>query len=186
MKMRKTGITLTALLLSGCAVGPDFKKPAAPTVSDYTLEPLATTDSTPGLTGGGAQRFAKGGDIAGDWWTLYRSPALDSLIAQALKNNFDLKAAEAALKAAHETALAGRGPFYPQLSLSANASHFQQPATLAPVPSNNAIQYNLFTPQLNISYVPDVFGLQRRTVESLDAQAEAARYQMIATYNTLV
>jgi NodT family efflux transporter outer membrane factor (OMF) lipoprotein len=186
MKMHKTSIVMTALLLSGCAVGPDFKKPAPPKVSDYTPEPLSTTDATLGVTGGEAQRFAKGGDIAGDWWTLYRSPALDSMIAQALKNNSDLKAAEAALKSAHETALAGRGPFYPQLSLAASAFHFQQPATLAPVPSNNAIQYNLFTPQLNISYVPDVFGLQRRTVESLDAQAEAARYQMIATYNTLV
>ncbi len=184
--MRRTGIFVAALLLSGCAVGPDFKKPAAPQVSGYTPSPLSATDTTPGVTGGEAQRFAQGGDIAGDWWTLYRSPALDTLIAEALKRNSDLQAAQAALKAAHETALAGRGAFYPQVSLSALGAHYQQPATLAPVPSNNAIQYSLFTPQLNVSYVPDVFGLQRRTVESLDAQAQAVRYQMIATYNTLV
>ncbi|HEX3756630.1 MAG TPA: efflux transporter outer membrane subunit [Rhizomicrobium sp.] len=184
--MRSPGIITAALLLSGCAVGPDFKKPAPPTVGAYTPAPLSSTEATPGITGGEAQRFANGGDIAGDWWTLYHSPALNSLIAQALKNNSDLKAAEAALKAAHETALAGRGPFFPQVGLSAGAFHYQQPGTLAPVPSNNAFQYDLFTPQLNISYMPDVFGLQRRTVESLDAQAEAARYQMIATYNTLV
>ncbi len=177
---------MAALLLSGCAVGPDFQKPAAPQVSDYTPMPLVTTDATPDATGGEAQRFARGGDIGSDWWTLYHSPALDSLIASALKNNSDLKAAEAALKSAHETALAGRGGFYPQVGLSASAYHYQQPATLAPVPSNNAIQYSLFTPQLNVSYMPDVFGLQSRTVESLDAQAEAVRYQMMATYNTLV
>jgi NodT family efflux transporter outer membrane factor (OMF) lipoprotein len=179
------GLALTPL--AGCAVGPDFHKPTAPQASEYTPSPLAaTTAATPGVTGGEAQTFVKGGDIAGDWWSLFHSPALDALIAQALKNNSDLKAAQAALKSAHETALAGRGPFFPGVSLSANASHFQQPGTLAAIPANNAFQYNLFTPQLNISYVPDVFGLQRRTVESLDAQAEAARYQMMATYNTLV
>jgi NodT family efflux transporter outer membrane factor (OMF) lipoprotein len=53
------------------------------------------------------------------------------------------------------------------------------------VPSNNAFQYNLFTPQVSVSYVPDVFGLNRRTAESLEAQQQAVRYQMIATYNTL-
>lgn len=177
---------MAALLLPGCAVGPDFKPPPAPKVSGYTPTPLSTAEATPNVPGGAAQLFVRGGDIGGDWWTLYHSPALNSLIAQALKNNSDLKAAAAALKSAHETALAGRGAFFPQLGVSANAFHYQQPGTLAPVPSNNAFQYSLFTPQLNVSYMPDVFGLQRRTVESLDAQAEALRYQMAATYNTLV
>src|SRR6202142_353595 len=132
--MRNLKVIMAALLLSGCAVGPDFKKPDAPQVSDYTPTPITGAIATPNVTGGEAQRFAKGGDISGDWWTLFHSPALDSLIAQALKNNSDLKAAEAALKSAHETALAGRGAFFPQVSLSANGSHFQQPGSLAPVP----------------------------------------------------
>jgi NodT family efflux transporter outer membrane factor (OMF) lipoprotein len=45
--------------------------------------------------------------------------------------------------------------------------------------------YNLFTPQVTISYVPDVFGANRRAVESLAAQAEASRFQLDATYLTL-
>ena len=135
-------VALACLPIGGCAVGPDFKKPAAPPVSDYTPAPLSTTESTPDVTGGEAQRFTKGGDIGGDWWTLYQSPALESLIAQALKNNSDLKAAQAALKSAHESALAGRGAYYPQLGLTASAFHYQQPGTLAPVPSNNAFQYS--------------------------------------------
>ena len=53
------------------------------------------------------------------------------------------------------------------------------------MPSNNAFLYNLFTPQLSISYAPDVFGLNRRTVESLQAQEQATRFQTIATYTTL-
>ncbi|MEP6604774.1 MAG: efflux transporter outer membrane subunit, partial [Nitrosospira sp.] len=176
----------SAPLLAACAVGPDFKKPPPPEVSDYTPAPFSNTVATPGVLGGESQRFAKGGDISGDWWSLFHSPALDSLIAQVLKNNSDLRAAEATLRAAHQIALAGRGAFFPQVGVGATASHFQQPASLAPVPSNNALQYDLFTPTLNISYVPDVFGLQRRTVEALDAQVAASRYQLMATYNTLV
>ena len=68
---------------------------------------------------------------------------------------------------------------------SFSASRQRQPGSLAPVPANNALLYNLFTPQLNISYVPDVFGLNRRTVESLQAQAQSVRFQMLATYTTL-
>ena len=185
--MRSCKAIMAALLLSGCAVGPDFHKPVPPDVPRYTAEPLAAaTDATDGIHGGEAQRFTNGGDIAGDWWTLYRSPALDALIAQALKNNPDLQAAQAALKSAHQTALAGSGVFFPQVGLDASGSHFQQPGSLAPVPITNAFQYDLFTPQLNISYVPDVWGGQRRNVESLDAQARAARYQMMATYTTLI
>jgi NodT family efflux transporter outer membrane factor (OMF) lipoprotein len=53
------------------------------------------------------------------------------------------------------------------------------------VPSNNAFLYNLFTPQVSVSYVPDVFGLNRRNVESLKAQQQAVRFQMLATRITL-
>jgi NodT family efflux transporter outer membrane factor (OMF) lipoprotein len=68
----------------------------------------------------------------------------------------------------------------------ATATREQDPSgALAPVPSNNAFLYNLFTPQLSISYTPDVFGLNRRTVESAAAQEQAARFQMIAADVTL-
>jgi outer membrane protein TolC len=59
------------------------------------------------------------------------------------------------------------------------------PGQIAPTPNSNAFLYNLFTPQVSVSYVPDVFGLNRRTVESLQAQEQAVRFQMIATYTTL-
>jgi NodT family efflux transporter outer membrane factor (OMF) lipoprotein len=172
---------------AGCTVGPDFQKPAAPDVAGYTAKPLASTAATPGVTGGQAQNFANGGDIAADWWTLFHSKALSDLIEEALANNHDLKAARAALLVARENALAGRGAYYPKLSAGFSATREQDPpGALAPVPSDNAFLYNLFTPELSISYSPDIFGLTRRTVESLDAQAQGARYQMAATYNTLV
>jgi outer membrane protein TolC len=155
------------LLGTGCAVGPDFEKPAPPSVGDYTPHPLSTTVATPNVTGGEAQRFVAGGDISGDWWTLFHSAPLNALIDEALKNNHDLKAAQAAIRAAREHVFAQQGAYYPSVSGNFAASRQKQSEALSPTPNDNAFQYNLFTPQLSISYVPDVFGLNFRTVESL-------------------
>jgi NodT family efflux transporter outer membrane factor (OMF) lipoprotein len=178
---------LTGLfLLSGCAVGPDFQKPAPPAVDAYTPRKPRTTVAAPAVAGGQAQSFASGADISGDWWTLFHSKPLNDLIEQALANNHDLKAAQAALTVAREAARAQRGVFYPNVTAGFSATRVQDPpGALAPVPSNNAFLYDLFTPQLSISYMPDVFGLNRRTAESQDAQQEGMRYQLIAAYTTL-
>src|ERR1022692_3943838 len=177
---------LACLLIAGCAVGPDFKRPAAPAVGDYTAHPLATTATSTNVAGGEAQRFTSGSDIAGDWWTLFHSKPLNDLIELALTNNPDLKAAQAALSVAHESVLAQRGGYFPSVAGSFSASRHQDPSgTLAPVPSSNAYLYNLFTPQVSVSYSPDVFGLNRRSMESLKAQEQGVRFQMIATYTTL-
>ncbi len=150
--------TLT-LLLAGCAVGPDFKKPAPPDVGDYTAQPLSTTAATANVAGGEAQSFATGSDLSADWWTLFHSRPLNDLIEQALANNSDLKAARAALKAAHENTAAQRGSYYPSVTAGLSAARYAQPGTLAPVPINNSFDYNLFTPEVSVSFAPDVFGL---------------------------
>ncbi|WP_217316699.1 efflux transporter outer membrane subunit [Rhodanobacter sp. C06] len=176
---------VAAMLLAACAVGPDFKAPAPPAVGGYTPHPVSTTTAAPGVTAGAAQHLASGADIPGDWWTLFHSAPLNALIEQALAHNHDLKAAQAALRVAHEDMLAQRGAFLPSVSANFSASHQRQAGSLAPVPNSNAFQYNLYTPQLSISYTPDVFGANRRASESLKAQEQAARFQMIATWNTL-
>ena len=177
---------LVLSLITGCAVGPNFKRPVAPKVSSYTDHPLSTTVTSTNVAGGEAQHFAKGRDIAGDWWTLFHSQPLNDLIEIALTNNPDLKAAQAALTVARENVLAQRGVYYPSVAASFSASrHRDPPGSLAPVPSSNAYLYNLFTPQVSVSYSPDVFGLNRRTVESVKAQEQNVRFQMIAAYTTL-
>ncbi len=172
-------------LVAGCAVGPDFRRPAAPEVSDYTAHPIASTVATEHVAGGEAQRFATGGDIPGDWWTLFHSRPLNDLIEQSLANNHDLKAAQAALSVARENTLAQRGSYYPSVTGTFSASRQRQAGTISPTPNSNTFQYNLFTPQVSVAYAPDIFGLNRRTVESVQAQEQAVRYQMIATQITL-
>jgi NodT family efflux transporter outer membrane factor (OMF) lipoprotein len=179
-------IALVALLItSGCAVGPNFKRPAAPNVPGYTPSLPTTTSSSPNVAGGEAQTFAQGRDIPGDWWTLFHSKPLNDLIERSLKNNPDLKSAQAALLVARENTLAQRGAYYPQVSGSFSATRAKTSEEISPVPSFTTFQYSLFTPEVSVSFVPDVFGLNHRTVESLKAQQEQARYVVAATNITL-
>ena len=173
------------MLLAGCAVGPNFKRPAAPEVSDYVPTPLAATSSTANTVAGESQHFASGADIAADWWTLFHSAPLNELIEGSLAGNHDLKAAQAALSVARENMLAQRGAYYPSVSGNFSATRQSQSMQISPALNANVFIYNLFTPQVSVSYVPDVFGLNRRTVESFEAQAQEARFQMVATYTTL-
>ncbi len=185
-RARVAAAALAALLIAGCVVGPDFKRPAAPDVNGYAAHPPSKTDATANVAGGEAQHFAAGVDLPADWWTLFHSKPLNDLIEQSLANNPDLKAAQAALTAARENTLAGRGAYYPSVAAGISASRQQDPpGALAPVPSTNAFLYNLFTPNVSVSYAPDLFGLNRRTVESLQAQEQAVRFQMAATHITL-
>ena len=179
-------IAISALLFTaGCAVGPNFKKPAAPKVPGYAPTPPSTTSSTPNVSGGEAQQFIQGGDIPGEWWALFHSKPLSDLIERSLKNNPDLKAAQAALLVAKENVLAQRGAYYPMLTGSFSADHSKTSNVISPATANGALYYSLYTPQVGVSFVPDVFGLNRRTVESLKAQEEQARFVLAATHITL-
>ncbi len=183
--MRAGLAAVGCLLIAGCAVGPNFKTPAAPQVSGYLDHPLSTTAAAPGVTGGEAQRFASGADISGDWWTLFHSKPLNDLIDQALAHNPDLKAAEAALTVARENVLAHRGVYYPGITAGYSATRQKQSNALAPTPSSNVSLYGLYTAQVGVAYAPDVFGLNRRTGEGLKAQEQAARFQMVAAHLSL-
>ena len=172
----RAALALTALLLSGCAVGPDFSRPKAPQEAGYTAETPAAPVATPGLPGGAAQDFAAGQDIPGQWWTLFRSPSLNALIEEALKANPDVAAAQAALRQARETAYADQGGFFP--TVTANASGTREK-------TSPASPFSVATASLNVSYSPDVFGGVDRTVEASEAQGDYQRFQVEATYLTL-
>jgi NodT family efflux transporter outer membrane factor (OMF) lipoprotein len=179
-------IAITALLLTaGCVVGPKFKKPAAPDVGGYTPVPITATNTTPNVAGGEAQRLVDGKDIPGVWWEMFHSQALDDLIERALKANPDLKAAQAALLVARENMLAQRGYYYPSVTGSFSVVRARTAEDLSPALNANIQNYSLYTPQVSVSFVPDIFGLNRRTVESLEAQAQQARFALIATHITL-
>jgi NodT family efflux transporter outer membrane factor (OMF) lipoprotein len=171
-----TGLALTALVLAGCMVGPDFHTPAAPGVGGFTARP---TDAGP------AMRLTEGADVPGRWWTVYRSPALDALVDQALKANPDAEAAQAALRSARESYYAQKGALWPTVDASYSANRQKTSDTLASPLSNNSELFTLHTLQVTVGYTPDVFGGLRRQAETAKAQADAQRFQTEATYLTL-
>jgi len=177
--------TSSLLLLAGCAVGPSFKRPAPPDVGGYTPTPISTTSSTSNVAGGEAQHIVEGRDIPGEWWTLFHSKPLNDLIERSLKANPDLKVAQAALLVARENMLAQRGAYYPSVAGGFSATRAKSSSELSPVTNTSALNYSLYTPQVSVSFVPDVFGLNRRTVESLKAQEQQARFALAATHITL-
>jgi len=181
---KAAGAALTLLALAACAVGPDFAVPPAPPVSGYTPEgrPAATTSVD--IAGGAAQRFDSGRDIPGEWWKVFHSRELDGLIAEALRANPSLQAAQAALWQAKENLYAQEGKLMPQLD--ANASATRQQFSPAEFGGTGApFIFNLFQTTVNVSYAPDVFGGQRRLIEAQSALADYQRFQLEATYLTL-
>jgi NodT family efflux transporter outer membrane factor (OMF) lipoprotein len=183
MNARRICTAGAALILSAC-VGPNFHRPVPPSVDGYTAEPLAQQkDSGPD---GAAQRFLLQSDVPRNWWLLFGSQKIDDVVDEALRANPDVRSAQAALRQALENTAAQRGSYAPIVQGSFDASRNRDAVgVLAPNLSSGAPVYSLFTPQVSVSYAPDVFGSNRRQVESLAAQAEAARFQLDATYLTL-
>ena len=178
--MRRLLLTVLVAALCSCAVGPNFKKPDAPQVLDYLARPL------PEQAGTDAQKYVAGQDIPGQWWTLFHSPALDELVQQSLKSNPTLQAAQATLRQANENVAAQKGTFFPQVQAGYDFSRNRDPTgTLQPALNSGAPVYNLHTAQVSVSYMFDFFGLERRQVESLQAQADSQRFQLEAAYLTL-
>jgi NodT family efflux transporter outer membrane factor (OMF) lipoprotein len=183
-------VTTLALVasLTDCAVGPNFKRPTPPADSNYGSAPAqGETAASPG-TGGDTQRFVAAMDIPAQWWTLFQSPKLDGLIEQAMKANPNITAAKAALRQAHELYLAQRTTFWP----TAQGSFESQRAKNAVGTISNPTSlpqanpyFNLYTAQLSVSYMPDIFGATRRAVEAAKAQDDSTRFQLEATYLTL-
>jgi len=171
-------LLVAATLISNCAVGPDFHKPDAPEATGYTKDSIGNID---------AQALIQDMDIPGQWWTLFKSRQLNALIESSLQSNPNIQAAEAGLRAARENVKAQQGLFYPSVNGSYSGSRQSIAPSIAatdPLPSGQLL-FSLYNAQVAVAYTPDVFGLNHRTVESLQAQAEIQRFQMLATYLTL-
>jgi len=182
-----TAVTLTAAtLVVGCAVGPDFTRPDPPQVDRYTRQPLTTRTTSADVAGGESQRFVQEMDIPGKWWTLFRSRGLNALIDRSLKANPTLDSAMAALRQASENVHAQEGKYFPLIQANYTPMREQIAQSVVgnePIPGVST--FNLHTAQGLISYTFDLWGLNRRTVESLQAQAESQRFLVEAAYLTL-
>jgi len=181
---RAIGAALSLPLLAACAVGPDFQPPRAPPAGGYTPDTPPAPTAAADVAGGAMQKFVMGRDISGEWWKVFHSKEIDALVAEALRANPSLQAAQAALWQAKENLYAAGGKLVP--SVDANGSFTRQALSPAEfgLPGNTQI-FNLYQATVNVSYAPDVFGGQRRQIEASAALTEYQRFELEATYLTL-
>ena len=175
----------TATSLASCAVGPDFKVPAAPDVDGYTKTPMPSHTSSTDVSFGHAQHFAKGKDVSAMWWKMFRSPGLDALVKKSLDANPNLQSQIAALRATKELVYAQQGKYFPTVQANFNPMRQKVADSLSSPLNSGDTLFNLFTAQVLVSYTLDVWGLNRRSVESQQALADAQRFQVEAAYITL-
>ena len=172
-------------VVSGCAVGPNFHPVAAPAVSGYAPEPLPPHTASADVIGGAPQALRLGGDIPGQWWTLFHSPQLNRLINQALQANPNLQAAQAALRVADENVSVQEGYFYPTIVAGVSGLRERRLSYSRGTPARIGSPYTLLNVGANVSYTFDVFGGIRRQVEAYKAQSEYQRFELEAAYLTL-
>jgi NodT family efflux transporter outer membrane factor (OMF) lipoprotein len=150
-------LCLSALLVGGCAVGPDFKPPRAGVppgwagVTNAHAAPSATTTAPADLTA---------------WWKKFNDPMLVSLVEEALRTNLDLQLAQSRLRQARASRGIVGGPFWP--AVTANAGYTRTGKGVSPA-------FDTFAAGLDAAWEMDLFGGTRRNVESANAAILAAK-----------
>jgi NodT family efflux transporter outer membrane factor (OMF) lipoprotein len=183
--LRQILAALGALFVMGCSVGPDFVAPELPDKAGVTAEPTLAPTSSADRPAGAQQRFDIGRDIPADWWTLFHSPELDSLVRRAIAANPDLAAAKAALRQAREVSLAQGGAYYPTVQGQLNDMRSQVSGAAEGVPQIPTELFSLANAQVAVTYPIDIFGGVRRAVEASEADERVAKFQLEAAYLSL-
>lgn len=156
---------LTTLLLSACAVGPDYQRPSVATPAAFKEAPAADAGWLPAAPADALDR--------GRWWTLFGDAALDRLMDQVEVSNQNVAAAVAAYAQAQALVREQRASLFP--TLGADASVQRSGGGGSATGTRNSVQGGL-----SASWAPDIWGALRRGVESAQAGAQASDAELAA------
>src|SRR5437667_2892738 len=166
-------IVFPSLLLAGCAVGPNYKRPLVPVPEQWTVAPARGT-STQALE-------------TDEWWSSFRDPELNSLVERAADRNLDLKLALERVQEARAARGIARSGYFPSVDAGVSATRLRggvSQGVIRAAPSSadpdarpsliSPFETNSFQGNLSASWEIDVFGGIRRGVEAAAADAAAA------------
>lgn len=172
------GLLLVAGLLAGCAAGPDFVRPAAPDVAEYTSTPVPRQTASVPLPLGNVQRLSPQAEVDAQWWRSLGSSRLDALISQALGASPTLAAAEATLRQAQELYAAQAGSsLAPQVEGGLGIQR-QGQSTVTNLEAPGGRVSTQYSASIGVNYRLDLAGSNRRALEALAARADYRRYEL--------
>jgi NodT family efflux transporter outer membrane factor (OMF) lipoprotein len=170
-----------ALFLTGCAVGPDYRKPDLPAPPAFEELPEAKAQAPLSAP------VATEADLS-QWWLQFRDPELQSLISRALKSNLDLLTAESRLREARQQVIVAGAAGLPRIDTNGAAAHIHSdsdflsklggPLGTSGTASDKPTDIKIYSVGFDATWEIDVFGGIRRGVEAADASREAAVWQM--------
>ncbi|WP_233345598.1 efflux transporter outer membrane subunit [Burkholderia cepacia] len=156
----------TAVLLAGCAVGPDYHRPDTSIPAAYKEAPAGWKVAQP------ADRTDRG-----PWWTVYNDPQLDALIGKLNASNQTIAQSAAAYRQARALVTEARAAYFPTVGLTASGSRARTPRTSVSSGfgsgSSGSIN-NSYSVGLDASWEPDLWGKVSRTVSAQRAGEAAA------------
>lgn len=150
-------LALALAYLAGCAIGPNYKRPAVNTPGDFRFAGNRSTNSV--------------GDLP--WWEVFKDPTLLGLIQTAVTNNHDLRRAVARVEQARNLAVVSRAPLFPQIGYGGGVGHGRNALFNTPAVLNGSIESSAQA-NLNAFWEVDLWGRIRRL-------SEAARAEYLAT-----
>jgi len=162
---RTTWVVLaTGIFVAGCSVGPNYKRPSAPSTTKWDLaEPWREGDPKDSIP-------------KGQWWSVFHDEDLNALEAQALVANQTLKVSLARLEQARATAAIQVATVFPTLGTDPNVTRQRlsgnRPTNGVPIQLRPVTQ-NTYVVPFTVSYEVDLFGRRRRNIEAAEASYQA-------------
>ncbi|MGF6569010.1 NodT family efflux transporter outer membrane factor (OMF) lipoprotein [Paraburkholderia sp. GAS333] len=177
----KLSLLVAACMLAACSFGPGGEPPAMPQPAHYGAEAQPTqTVPAQGIT----QQFVTGAKPVPEWWKLYQSDALNTLVDEGLRNSPTLAATDKSLAAAREQLRAQVGSsMLPTIDAGGQATRNR--ALTIPDLGPSTLLYNVFVGQLQVHYTFDLFGAARLADAALAARVNVQAYQFDAARRAL-
>src|SRR6202012_5891636 len=165
------GLLATALLVSGCTVGPNYHRPTAPTAPAFKESAVFPPPDLP--AGGWKQVTPSDSAMRPNWWEIYQAPQLNKLEEQVAVSNQTLKASYEQYMQARAAIQYYRSQSFPTLSISPSAGRDRQSQNRPLYVPGSKTTYNDIVLSGQANWEPDLWGSIRRAVESQKATVQA-------------
>ena len=147
----KVGISISALCVGGCMIGPDYVRPSSALPQSYREVSQEWKQADP-------RDFSP----RGNWWEIYNDPLLNELMLKVRVNNQNIIAAEAQYRQAIALVDSAQAGLFPSIGLNVGQS------------KGSAINSNFSSVGVGASWMPDFWGGVRRSVEASKSNAQAS------------